>query len=255
MGKNAFFGINLGLLLGIASMGVGYWGAESARADEMGTLSQDQVGGFYSRDGRLQEAAQLPEVGVGFVKLFLPRDRAFGSTDLVGLIQEVAAALREVFPVGSRLQVGDLSAERGGKISLHSSHQNGLDVDLRFFGVDGREQDPSLVNGFDERFVRGGRVTDNFDREQNWELVSHLVGSGKVQRIFIDPAIKREFCRRAGTSSEVDEVLRRLRPYPNHDDHIHVRLYCPAGNPRCVSQAEVEAGTGCSRRRWRRPLP
>ncbi len=210
-----------------------------------------QVEGFYTR-GSLQSPSELPEVGPGLLRLFLPRDRGFGSSSLVDLIQMVAEGLSIAYPVGERLQVGDLSAEGGGKITRHSSHQNGLDVDLRYFAKDHREQDPQGVEGFDEAFVYQGKVTRNFDLERNWALLSSLALSGKVQRIFVDEAIKRKYCaQKRYQTPEGRETLRRLRPYPHHADHLHARLYCPSGQTQCESQSEVPEGSGCSRLRLR----
>jgi penicillin-insensitive murein DD-endopeptidase len=35
-----------------------------------------------------------------------------------------------------------------------------------------------------------------------------------------------------------------VRPWPGHDDHLHVRLSCPADSPDCIDQAEA-VGDGC----------
>jgi penicillin-insensitive murein endopeptidase len=39
------------------------------------------------------------------------------------------------------------------------------------------------------------------------------------------------------------EWLRRLRPWWGHDDHIHVRLHCPA-NEACTEQEPPPEGDG-----------
>jgi len=216
--------------------------------------------GFYSRGG-LQNPSALDADGVGYIKLFPSRSRQFGSHELIQVISEAARAVSERYPEGERIQVGDLSARQGGKITKHASHQNGLDADLSFYRKNRREQPIDDESGFDEVFVRNGRVTENFDIERNWEFFRSLVRSSQVQRIFVDPAIKRLYCvlfeeTRAVALNGIDErfgaaeVLRRLRPYPNHDDHSHIRLYCQTGNEQCVPQEEVVAGTGCSDLRY-----
>jgi penicillin-insensitive murein endopeptidase len=210
--------------------------------------------GFYSR-GSLQNASALAPSGMGYIKLFPSRNRQFGSQELVQVLTAAARAVQGQFPAGERIQVGDLSAERGGKITKHASHQNGLDADLSYFRVNHREQPVEFENGFDEVFVRNGRVTENFDIERNWAFFNALIASGQVQRIFVDPAIKLLYCELleelqdatfpSVQAPSAQEVLRRLRPISNHDDHSHVRLVCQAGNHQCVSQSDVTAGSGC----------
>ncbi|HTL12221.1 MAG TPA: penicillin-insensitive murein endopeptidase, partial [Bdellovibrionota bacterium] len=87
----------------------------------------DQAVGFYSK-GHLESGAVLPVDGPGFVKLFVARQRWFGTDALVALVTEAAAAIAAEFPQGERLQVGDIAQKGGGQITLHASHQTGLDV-------------------------------------------------------------------------------------------------------------------------------
>lgn len=210
---------------------------------------QGQVLGFYS-NGRLHDATPLTREGRGFVHLFQHRARGFGSAGLVTIIHEVSGAMAEQFPGGERLQVGDLSQEKGGQITRHASHQNGLDADIVYFRVDRREQrDEPQTNDFEESFVKNGKVTANFDFERNWALMRAFVATGRTQRVFVDRAIKAAFCdyaRKIGEFESGAEILRRMRPYPNHDDHLHLRLTCPAAtSPKCLPQEELPAGTGC----------
>ena len=37
----------------------------------------------------------------------------------------------------------------------------------------------------------------------------------------------------------------KVRPWYGHDDHIHVRLKCPANSPHCRKQPPVPGGDGC----------
>lgn len=219
---------------------------ETARARRAGT---EQAVGFYS-DGTLTHPSELASQGYGFLKLFLPRDRAYGSEELLNLIRFAASGMRLSHPRGERLQVGDISQREGGRISGHASHQNGLDADIVYYRLDHREQDPQHVNGFEESFVLNNeRLSPNFDLARNWRVIQTLVGSGQVNRIFVDPVIKRELCRYArekGQYSEASEPLRRLRPYEGHQDHFHLRIQCPASSPRCKAQEPPPEGNGCS---------
>src|SRR5687767_3158673 len=89
---------------------------------------QDQVVGFYTR-GSLVQATPLAEAGPGWVHLFHTRNRGWGSQGLVEILEWLAVTMSELHPGSERLQIGDLSARAGGKVSGHASHQNGLDAD------------------------------------------------------------------------------------------------------------------------------
>lgn len=207
--------------------------------------------GYYS-DGTLRNGVRIPDEGPGFMKLFLNRNRGFGALEMIHMLVNASLAMNEKFPGLDRLQVGDIAQEGGGKVSdLHGSHQNGLDVDVTYFRVNHKEQDPAHITGFSETMVTGSRVSKNFDSARVWEFVKKLHENGQVQRIFMDPAIKKELCRVARLKKEIvtfEEVLRSIRPYPNHADHMHVRLRCPQEAKECRSQEDPPAGSGCSSR-------
>jgi penicillin-insensitive murein endopeptidase len=183
------------------------------------------------------------------VKLFPTRNRGHGSTGLVALLESVAAEMRLRHADGERLQIGDLGAERGGRITRHGSHQNGLDADLAYFRVSHTEQDLADESGFAATYVDAqGRVKPDFDVARNWELVKLLRASGRLNRVFMDQAIKETLCahaRAVGEYTTETETLRRLRPLEGHADHLHVRLTCPSTSSECRAQEEPPAGSGC----------
>jgi penicillin-insensitive murein DD-endopeptidase len=221
----------------------------TAQGRETGTQNPglEQALGFYSR-GSLIHANRMEDVGPGFLKLYLPRNRAFASSDLVKILKDAAAQLSSEYPSGERLQIGDISAENGGWISGHGSHQNGLDADLAYLRVNRHEQSPEATSGFQENFVQRGQVTANFDVARNFRIMQLLVNSRRINRIFVGATIKNRLCSYAQTSGQYEaniETLRRLRPLDHHDDHFHVRILCPAASPRCQAQEEVAPGSGC----------
>lgn len=227
--------------------------APSIRTRPLGSI------GFYS-SGCLDSAHTLSGYETGLLKLFVERDRGYGNRDMVRLLTELGHAyyadwLSHSTPEQTfeRIQVGDVSAKGGGPLTRHASHQNGLDVDVVYLRRDHRETSPKRGAGasFDEFFVKRGRVTPNFDLERNWWMFRWLWNSGQVDRIFIAPEIKRLFCKNAASLAARDnyeraEVLRVLRPYAGHEDHYHLRLKCPTGNSKCVAQAALPKGSGCS---------
>lgn len=205
--------------------------------------------GYYS-NGSIRNAVKLPDAGPGYMKLFLQRDRAWGTQQMIDTLVNSAGAMDKKFPDADRLQVGDVSKREGGQVSdLHNSHQNGLDADVTYYRLNKVEQRPSHTNGFAEDMVVNKRLSKNFDGARNWEFIKRLHESGEVQRIFVDPLIKKELCRQARLKRELvrfDDLLRSLRPYPNHSDHMHIRLKCPADARDCTSQEDPPPGTGCS---------
>jgi penicillin-insensitive murein endopeptidase len=64
----------------------------------------------------------------------------------------------------------------------------------------------------------------------------------EVNRIFVNPAIKKALCRGAGAART---WLHNVRPWWNHDYHFHVRIRCPTDNADCEGQTPVPPGEGC----------
>lgn len=203
----------------------------------------------YYRDGSLENGVNLPVSGEGYMRLFLEHDRGWGAVELINLITASAWQMSRAYPGEARLQVEDLSARFGGKITDHGSHQNGLDADLTYYRIDNLEHEPSRsYQMYSPPMVVNGLISPNFHSEKNWALVKSLHQNGNVNRIFMDQVIKNELCRYArsvGEDQSYSEVLRSLRHEENHQDHLHVRLHCPPGASKCRPQAPPPAGSGC----------
>src|SRR5215471_15247630 len=171
------------------------------------------IGGYSA--GCIEGAVALPMRGAGFKVVHPERKRVYGHPLLIGLIRDVGKQLKKLHlaPLG----VGDLAQPRGGPApSGHASHQTGLDVDLRF--------------GTRETMAR---------------LLELVASDARVDRVFVNPAIKRDLC-----SQSHAEWLHKIRPWWGHDDHFHVRLACPPDSPDCVAQAPLAAGDGCGELDW-----
>lgn len=121
-----------------------------------------------------------------------------------------AAAIGQLEAAGStfvrrgygRLPVGDLGYEHGGNIPLHSTHEVGLDVDLRPM----RDNRNQCTWGTNWR-------NSSYDRTVTRLLIDSIraAAPGHVKLIYFnDPVLIREG---------------RTTWYAGHDDHIHVR-YC-----------------------------
>ena len=66
----------------------------------------------------------------------------------------------------------------------------------------------------------------------------------KVERIFVNAAIKKALCRDAGTDRA---FLHKVRPWWGHNYHFHVRIGCQPGSPECKAQDPAGDGEGCGK--------
>jgi penicillin-insensitive murein endopeptidase len=230
----------VGILVGLPLAG----SAESPWARvSFPTPGPTQVIGAAS-NGCVSGAQALPETGPGYVSVRRYRNRYYGHPELLRTIRALGAAARSK---GLDLVlVGDLSQPRGGLMSSsHASHQNGLDADIWFaFAktpdaarrlMDNRDDPPSMV-------APGGlSVGPAWGPDQRF-LVETIARNPQVDRLFVNPAIKRELCQEVRGDRS---WLRKVRPWFRHDSHFHLRLHCPPDSPLCKDQAPVPAGDGC----------
>jgi penicillin-insensitive murein endopeptidase len=198
--------------------------------------------------GCLAGAAQLPVDGPGYEAIRLSRRRYFGHPDTVDFVQSLgrraqAAGLPLVY-------VGDMSQPRGGPLPYgHASHQSGLDVDI-WFTLEGRKLlQPAAREDLDlpSMLQPSWRSIDpkRFTARQVM-LLRLAAADPRVDRIFVNPAIKAALCRGfAGATRNGRAWLQRIRPWWGHDEHFHVRLRCPANSPDCEPQAPLPPGDGC----------
>lgn len=177
----------------------------------------------------------------------------WGTWELVQLVERAAYRVARRLP-GSKLTVGEMSRENGGRIAGHASHQNGRDVDLSFYMLDAHDR-PYEPWAF-ASFGAGGQGTPpnqvlRFDDARNWELVAKLVADGdaRVQYIFVARVIRerllREGRRRGAPASVLDrasQVLVQPASGNPHTSHFHVRVYCsPSDRPTCRDRAPFRA--------------
>ena len=196
------------------------------------------VGGYSG--GCLHGGAKLPARGKGFVVAEPERKRFFGHPALIAFIRDLGAAVHKR-DLGV-LPVGDLSQPRGGPApSGHASHQTGLDADIWY--VDGSTKKPlakvPMVN------LDTNQPSEAFDGRIE-RVLALAAGDPRVDRVFVNPVIKRELCR----SGKRPAWLRKVRPWWQHHEHFHVRLACPADSPDCEPQKTIADGDGCDEIEW-----
>ena len=165
--------------------------------------------------GRLVRGVRLPDRGRHFTTWdpVLKRSpnrgwRRWGTDDLVRVVLSVARRYAAAEPGALPMLVGDLSRPRGGDFGIrwgivgHSTHQNGLDVDVYYPRRDGRPGVP--------------RTPAAVDRRRAQQLVDLFVAAGS-ERVLVGP--------RVGLRGPAGVVV----PWPNHDNHLHARIANPGG--------------------------
>jgi penicillin-insensitive murein endopeptidase len=199
--------------------------------------------GFYSH-GCLAGGEALPIDGPRWQVMRLSRNRMWGHPNLIRVIEDIANKLPKAGGWDGIL-VGDLSQPRGGPTaSGHASHQVGLDVDIWLTPWPGR----TLSREEREQISAINVVTDDWHHVNKLWTPQHIVliktaaQERLVERIFVNPAIKKELCRVVQGDRS---WLRKVRPYYYHEDHMHVRLVCPHGVAGCKPQPPPPPGDGC----------
>jgi penicillin-insensitive murein DD-endopeptidase len=205
-----------------------------------------QAIGAYER-GCLEGAVALPADGPNWQVMRPSRNRAWGHPVLIAFVEQLAPKLpTEAGWPG--LLVGDIAQPRGGPmLTGHGSHQIGLDADIWLTPMPDRRLSPSErdeISATDVVAADGIEIDAATWMPQHRRLLEAFANERMVERIFVNPAIKRELCREAGADRA---WLAKIRPWWGHNYHFHVRLYCPSGNPECRSQAPPPPGDGCGK--------
>ncbi|MDE3995486.1 penicillin-insensitive murein endopeptidase [Glaesserella parasuis] len=211
------------------------------------------IGGYSN--GCIIGAQPLALKGEGYQVIRSVKNRYYGHPQLLSYLKTLAknAKASGIPPI----LIGDMGMPAGGRFSSgHASHQTGLDADiwLRFGPMD----DETARNPAGLAIIMVDRKTNVVD-ERLWtanhtKLLKLAASDPRVDRIFVNPAIKVKLCNTAGTDRN---WLRKIRPWYAHDSHFHVRLTCPADAVNCENQAPVPAGDGCGEElySWFEPAP
>lgn len=195
--------------------------------------------------GCIAGAVRLPDTAPGMQTIRISRSTFWGYPDVIASLLELA---KRAHAAGlPDLYMNDISNPRGGPFpGIHASHQRGLDADV-WLDVAGPHpvlplaardnlEPPSLVrpdgHGVDPTRWQPEHVT-------LLRLAATLPG---VDRVLINPAIKRQLCQSVTGDRS---WLRRVRPWYGHASHMHLHFSCPAGQSECIDQPPPPAGDGC----------
>jgi len=167
--------------------------------------------------------------------------RAYGTRTTVDWTRRVIKETLAVHRPAHALAIGDISAEHGGRVSDHHSHQSGRDIDLGLFY---KKKPP----GYPNAFING--TEKNLDARAMWTMLRKFAYTAKkdggVEVIFLDYDVQGIIYRWAKKHGVSEKRLEKVFQYPrgpaagaivrhyrNHANHIHVRFKCAKADTKC----------------------
>ncbi len=189
--------------------------------------------------GSLRKGTRLPKSSHYFRRRV---ERTYAATHLIDYTLNAIQVVYDRYPKLHRLAIGDLSAEAGGWLSGHSSHQSGRDIDIGLFYR-------KVPVGYPDEFIVATK--DTLDTGATWALVEALVLTvgepGGVEKIFLDYELQgwlyAEARAQGWSKARLVDVFQYpdgqyakhgvVRHEPKHDDHVHVRFACAPDDSGC----------------------
>ncbi len=203
---------------------------------------------FEGVNGRLdrgldfrQIATSIPDIGFKVVGNTIHN---FGTYNMVQTIASLGQWVKEILP-NRYLQITSIALKAGGPSNLHSSHQNGTDIDILYM----RNNENAASD-----IVEGSRVSTNFLVKEQWALTKRAFQSGQIDMIFMDKVVKKSLCdyavsisdyKRGDQESEAADIFRRIQHVDGHQNHFHIRVKCGADDPRCRKVPYKTMPIGC----------
>lgn len=209
------------------------------------TFGESESIGKYNA-GCVLNPRQLPVDGFGYQVIRTSRNRNYGNMELVKFTERLTTKVKSNY--SAKLLIADMTKKNGGPmLDDHSSHQTGLDIDIlyiekgngnnKYLSISEREKlsPKSLLNG---------SKTAVSPKKWSWingEILKIAASDNSVDRIFVNPAVKKDLCNKYGG----EDWLKKLRPWWGHDGHFHVRIKCPENNKKCVPSPALPDDIGC----------
>ncbi|MCB1152011.1 penicillin-insensitive murein endopeptidase [bacterium] len=154
----------------------------------------------------------------------------WGTPETIAALRYAVAKVHQQYPGAHELVIGDITAEHGGRLKTHRSHQAGRDADIGYYykGI-----------GQPQTFLTANRR--NLDVPRTWALLEGVMEDNKAEYIFIDISIQRilydyvKYTKKA-PASYLDKVFQYnsknpraaiIRHARGHANHIHVRFWSP----------------------------
>lgn len=153
---------------------------------------------------------------------------SYTTAEVALTLYAVNSFVRRLYPGGPDLMVLDISQDGGGRFKPHRTHQNGGDVDLRYYikGVP--------PNDHEKRFVHPSKL----DLKRTWAFLKVLKHYELAEVIFIDLSLQkvlyeyglRQLNMSKGALAQYLSYPSKSRGgalvkhVPNHYHHLHVRF-------------------------------
>ena len=201
-------------------------------------LPSESVGKYNK--GCLNGGVELPINGETWQHINSKRGRNWGHPRLIDFTKDLSLKVADFGWMG--LYIGDLGNPRGGPTPYgHAAHQVGVDIKFK---------KPATLNlsledsHNDRRYGKASfkelnvvsknkkNVNSNWTRE-HMNILKVAAQDDRVNKIFVNPAIKVWMCENAGSDDR--SWLMKIRPERGHSEHFHVRLKCPEGSPDCIN--------------------
>jgi penicillin-insensitive murein DD-endopeptidase len=193
-------------------------------------------------DGVILDPVRLPDSGDGYLtrEKWRSRGNRYGTDEMIDLLTGVAR--RAVVKNGVRVVIADIAAKGGGPAyAWHRSHQTGRDVDLLFFYKDaaGKPIEADTMRYFDNDLKAKDTSGYTIDVPRTWQFVRELLTAREatVQWIFLYQALVDRLIAHAVATNEPEAIIAKARialrqPQKSapHDDHMHVRVFCPVND-------------------------
>lgn len=196
----------------------------------------------YPDDGRLRNATNLKEQQAsqkeqGLYVILSSKQRYYATFEMSEFISRLAKFL--TVEEATRLSVGNISAQKGGHISPHQSHQIGMDADFGYPTVQSRTSFPVVA--------RAGTINKSaYSVERTFESFKFAFKQNyaPVEKIFVDQLIINDLCHYAKSKNEfsgkdaqiVKTLFQNIQHVDGHGNHFHVRLKCTSSQPACRSK-------------------
>lgn len=208
-------------------------------------LLSESIGSYTA--GCIRNSAALSMDGNGYQVIRPSRGRYYAHPETIGFIEYLSTKAKNDYD--ATLLIADISQKTGGPMpDDHSSHQIGLDADIllwqhpiatKYTLTTTQREHIHPQSVLDENKTG----VDSFKwAEVNEAILRITATDARVDRIFLNPVIKKKLC----AQYPGEPWLGKVRPWYGHDGHFHVRLKCPTGNTLCKSQKPIETtGDGC----------
>jgi murein endopeptidase len=176
-----------------------------------------------TNSGALQNGKQMPDDPAW--KLMDPA-RTWGTEETVNFLSNAIRKVAKQFPDTPVVYIGHISAEHGGHLNPHISHQAGRDVDLSYY-----------LKKSHKWYKRA--TAANLDLPRTWALVRILIAESDVNLLLIDHSIQSLLRHYAESIGEDPTWLKSIfngipgktppiiRHAKGHATHMHVRFFNP----------------------------